>query len=452
MTEEMQKIYEKLIFYFETRKFADLRMTVLDMEPADIALFMENNLDEKNMLVFFRLLPKELASDVFVETETDTQEYLIKAFTDKELKEVISDMFLDDTVDLIEEMPANVIKRILSSASASERATINQLLAYPEDSAGSIMTTEFISFSANLTVEEAFEKIRLTGLNKEIIYTCYVTNARKKLLGVVTVKDMLLANKTDLIENVMTTSVITVETLEDKEQVALKFSKYGFIALPVIDKEGCLVGIVTVDDAVEVIQEEATEDIQKMAGVLPNEKPYLKQSVFSLWKARAPWLILLLIASTFTSMILSGYEQKLSAVLYAFVPMLMGAAGNAGGQASVTVIRAIAVGDVEFKDIFKVILKELLASVFVGVTIAIVCFGKIMLFDRLYNDIQIKTATVISLVCFISIVVAKFIGCTLPLVAKKIKLDPAVVASPLMTTIVDALSLVIYCSIAIAVV
>ena len=452
MTEEMQKIYEKLIFYFETRKFADLRMTVLDMEPADIALFMENNLDEKNMLVFFRLLPKELASDVFVETETDTQEYLIKAFTDKELKEVISDMFLDDTVDLIEEMPANVIKRILSSANASERATINQLLAYPEDSAGSIMTTEFISFSANLTVEEAFEKIRLTGLNKEIIYTCYVTNARKKLLGVVTVKDMLLANKTDLIENVMTTSVITVETLEDKEHVALKFSKYGFIALPVIDKEGCLVGIVTVDDAVEVIQEEATEDIQKMAGVLPNEKPYLKQSVFSLWKARAPWLILLLIASTFTSMILSGYEQKLSAVLYAFVPMLMGAAGNAGGQASVTVIRAIAVGDVEFKDIFKVILKELLASVFVGVTIAIVCFGKIMLFDRLYNDIQIKTATVISLVCFISIVVAKFIGCTLPLVAKKIKLDPAVVASPLMTTIVDALSLIIYCSIAIAVV
>lgn len=450
MTEEMQRIYEKLALCFETRKFADLRMTLLDMEPADIALFMEDNFDEKDQLVFFRLLPKELASDVFVETDSDTQERLIKAFTDKELKAVIADMFLDDTVDIIEEMPANVIKRILQNTDPADRKQINELLAYPDDTAGSLMTPEFVSFSAKLTVEKAFDKIRLTGVNKEIIYTCYVTDNKKKLIGVVTVKDMLLAAKDDLIENIMSTSVITVETLEDKEQVALKFSKYDFIALPVIDKEGCLVGIVTVDDAVDVIQEEATEDIQKMAAILPNEKPYLKQSVFSVWLARAPWLILLLITSTFTSLILSGYESKLSAILYAFVPMLMGTAGNAGGQSSVTVIRAIAVGDVEFKDIFKVILKELLASLFIGLTVAVICFGKIMLIDRLYNDINIMTAFVISLVCLISIVMAKLIGCILPLLAKTVKLDPAVVASPLMTTVVDALALIIYCSIALA--
>lgn len=450
MTEEMEKTYEKLTFCFESRKFADLRMILLDMEPADIAQFMEENFDEKDQLVFFRLLPKELASDVFVETDSDTQEALIKAFTDKELKAVIDDMFLDDTVDIIEEMPANVIKRILMNATPSDRKQINELLAYPDDTAGSLMTPEFVSFSAKITVEQAFDKIRQTGLNKEIIYTCYVTDAKKKLIGVVTVKDMLLAAKDEIIENIMSTSVITVETLEDKEQVALKFSKYDFIALPVIDKEGCLVGIVTVDDAIDVIQDEATEDIQKMAAISPTEKPYLKQSPLSIWKARAPWLILLLITSTFTSLILSKYESKLNAVLYAFVPMLMGTAGNAGGQSSVTVIRAIAVGDVEFKDIFRVVLKELLSALLLGITVGIVCFGKIMLIDRLYNDIAPMTACIISLVCVISIVMAKFVGCVLPLIAKKIKLDPAVVASPLMTTIVDALSLIIYCSIALA--
>ncbi len=452
MTEEMQNTYEKLSFFYESRKFADLRMTLLDMEPADIAQFMEENLDEKDMLVFFRLLPKELASDVFVETDTDSQELLIKAFTDKELKAVIEDMFLDDTVDLIEEMPANVIKRILMNTDPADRKQINELLAYPDDSAGSLMTPEFISFSANMTVEQAFDKIRSIGLNKEIIYTCYVTGAKKKLLGVVTVKDMLLAAKTDIIEHIMSTSVITVETLEDKEQVAQKFSKYDFIALPVVDKEGCLVGIVTVDDAVDVIQEEATEDIQKMAAILPNEKPYLKQSPFSIWLARMPWLILLLVTSTFTSLILSGYEASLNPILVAFVPMLMGTAGNAGGQSSVTVIRAIAVGDVEFRDIFRVILKELLASLLLGLTVGAVCFGKIMLIDRLYNpDINVSFAAVISLVCLISIVMAKLVGCILPLIAKKCKLDPAVVASPLMTTVVDALSLIIYCSISLAI-
>lgn len=451
MNEEIEKLYEDLAYFFENRKFADLRMRLLDTEPADIAYFMEDNLTDKEQLVFFRLLPKELASDVFVEIDSDTQMQLIKAFTDKELKAVIDDMFIDDTVDIIDEMPANVVKRILKNSDPEDRKQINALLEYPDDSAGSIMTTEFVSFNMETTVEQAFEKIRRTGLNKETIYTCYVTDKKKRLVGVVTAKTLLLSEKSALISEIMDDNVITVSTFDDKEEVALKLSKYDFLALPVIDKEGCIVGIVTVDDAVDVIQEEATEDIQMLAAVLPNEKPYLKQSVFSIWMARMPWLILLLVTSTFTSMILAGYESKLNPVLYAFVPMLMGTAGNAGGQTSVTIIRAIAVGDVDFKDIFKVIIKELAVSLVLGLCIAIVCFGKIMLIDRLYNDIPLNTALVISVVCLISIVMAKLVGCILPLFAKKIRLDPAVVASPLMTTIVDALSLLIFCAISIAV-
>ena len=452
MNEELEKYYQILTECFEQRKFADLRITLLDMEPYDIAVFMEEHLSEKDQLMFFRLLPKELASDVFIEIDSDVQEYLIKAFTDKELKAVIDDMFLDDTVDVIEEMPANVVKRILKNSDPDNRKQINELLKYPDDSAGSLMTTEYTSFSASSTVEQAFEKIARTGQNKETIYTCYVTDSRKHLIGVVTVKDLLFAKKDDLIENVMDPSVITVDTLEDKEEVAKKFSNYGFIALPVIDNEGCLVGIVTVDDAVEVIQEEATEDIQKMAAIVPTEKPYLKQSVFSIWKARLPWLVLLMITSTFTSIIISGYESKLSPVLYAFVPMLMGTAGNAGGQSSVTIIRALALGEVEPSDFFRVALKELLASVLLGLTIAVVCFAKLMLLDRLYDpSITIDVSAVISAVCFISIVLAKLVGCLLPILAKVIKLDPAVVASPVMTTIVDALSLIIYCTVAIAI-
>ena len=454
MTEETTLLFEKLNHFFENRKFADLRMLLLDMEPADIAGFMEDNLYDKEMIVFFRLLPKELASDVFVEIDYDTQEVLIKAFTDKELKAVIDDMYLDDTVDIIEEMPANVVKRILKNSDPEDRKIINQLLEYPDDTAGSIMTTEFISLSSSMTVEAAFERIRKTGVNKETIYTCYVTDRKKHLIGVVSVKELLLADKQEFIEQIMDTNVITVETLEDKENVALKFSKYDFIALPVIDKEGCLVGIVTVDDAVDVIQEEATEDIQKMAAILPNEKPYLKQSVFSIWLARAPWLIFLLITSTFTSMILSGYEARLAPVFLAFVPMLMGTAGNAGGQASVTVIRAIAVDDVKFKDIFKIILKEFASALLIAISVGLICFAKLMLLDNLFMDpkITLDQALIVSLVCVLSIVIAKLIGCTLPLFAKLIKLDPAVVASPLMTTIVDALSLLLYCAIAIAVV
>ena len=453
MSEELQELYEKLAAFYEERKFSDLRMLLLDMEPTDIAGFMEHNLDDKDQIRFFRLLPKELASDVFVETDSDTQEQLIKSFSDTELKAVIDDMFLDDTVDIIEEMPANVVKRILASSTPENRKQLNELLEYPEDSAGSIMTTEFVSLSAEMTVEQAFDKIRRTGINSETVYTCYVTDGRKHLIGVVTVKELLLSQKSDIIRNIMDDAVITVETLEDKEQVAMKLSKYDFLALPVIDKEGCLVGIVTVDDAVDVLQEEATEDIQKMAAILPTEKPYLKQSVWSIWKARIPWLLLLMISATFTSMILSGYENtltKISTVLYAFVPMLMDTAGNAGGQSSVTVIRSLALNEIEFKDIFRIIWKEIRVSILLAFSVSAVCFAKLMLIDRLYNDITVRIALIVSGVLFITIVMAKLVGCILPLVAKKCRLDPAVVASPFITTIVDALSLIIYCSIAIA--
>jgi len=456
MTEEMEMLYEKLAFCFENRKFADLRIALLDMEPADIALFMEDNLEDKEQLVFFRLLPKELASDVFVEIDSDTQELLIKAFSDTELKAVIGDMFLDDTVDIIEEMPANVVKRILKNSDPENRKQINELLEYPDYSAGSIMTPEFISLTAGMSIQTALSKIRRQGIDKETIYTCYVTDRRKKLLGVVTVKDLLLADDDSLIEDIMDENVIAVDTLEDKEQVALKFSKYDFLALPVIDKEGCIVGIVTVDDAVDVIQEEATEDIQKMAAMLPTEKPYLKQSVFSIWKARLPWLLLLMISATFTSLILSNYEQRLaiianSAVLYAFIPMLMGTAGNAGGQASVTIIRALALGEVENRDVLKVVLKEALSSFLIGLTVGVVCFGKLMLIDRLYNEVTWQIAIIVSGVLMLTIIMAKLVGCILPIIAKKCKLDPAVVASPFMTTIVDVLSLIIYCTVCIAI-
>ena len=453
MTEEMEVLFEKLTAYYENRKYADLRILLLDMEPTDIAAFMEENLDDKDQIRFFRLLPKELASDVFVEIDTDTQEHLIKSFSDTELKAVIDDMFLDDTVDIIEEMPANVVKRILASSTPENRKQLNELLEYPDDSAGSIMTTEFVALSANMTVKEAFDKIRRTGIDSETIYTCYVTDGKKHLIGVATVKKLLLSQMTDVIRDVMDDAPISVETLEDKEDVALKLSKYDFLALPVVDKEGCIVGIVTVDDAVDVLQEEATEDIQKMAAILPTEKPYLKQSVWSIWKARIPWLLLLMISATFTSMILSGYEEKLtaiSAVLYAFVPMLMDTAGNAGGQSSVTVIRALALNEIEFKDIFKIIWKELRVSILLALTVSAVCFAKLMLIDSLYNDISLSVAAIVSGVLFITIVMAKFVGCCLPLIAKKCKLDPAVVASPFITTIVDALSLIIYCSVAIA--
>ena len=425
------------------------------MEPVDIADFMEERLDETDQLLFFRLLPKELASDVFVEIDSDTQEELIKKFTDKELKAVIDDMFLDDTVDIIDEMPANVVKRILKNSDPENRKQINELLEYPDDSAGSLMTTEYVSLSENMTVEQAFDKIRKTGLNKETVYTCYVTDGKKHLIGVITVKTLLLSDVKDVIADIMDTNVIAVETLEDKEQVAMKFSDYDFLALPVVDKEGCIVGIVTVDDAVDVLKEEATEDIQKMAAIVPNEKPYLKQSVWRIWSIRIPWLLVLMISATFTGIIINSYEGRLnliSPLLFACIPMLMDTGGNAGSQASVTVIRSLALDELQTKDVFKVLWKEIRVSVLLAATLAAVCFAKLLLIDKLVfgYDYKPMICLVVSLSLFATVVIAKLVGCFLPIIAKKIKLDPAVVASPFITTIVDALSLIVYCNVAIA--
>lgn len=455
VTEPKEK-FNLIMEFFKSRRFADLRMTLLDMEPIDIADFMEENLNETEVLMFFRLLPKELASDVFVETDSDTQEELIKKFTDKELKAVIDDMFLDDTVDIIDEMPANVVKRILKNSDPENRKQINELLEYPDDSAGSIMTTEYVSFSANMTVDQAFDKIRKTGLNKETVYTCYVTDGKKHLIGVITVKTLLLSQKNDVISDIMDTNVIAVETLEDKEQVAMKFSDYDFLALPVVDKEGCIVGIVTVDDAVDVLKEEATEDIQKMAAIVPSEKPYLKQSVWRIWSVRIPWLLVLMVSATFTGLIINKYEGALNAispVLFACVPMLMDTGGNAGSQVSVTVIRSLALGELETSDVLKVIWKEIRVSIMLALTLGAVCFLKLRAIDCLlfgYADYTPLLCLVVSAALSVTVVIAKLVGCLLPIIAKKIKLDPAVVASPFITTIVDALSLMVFCSIAVA--
>lgn len=455
MFTEPKESFDELYDCFKSRKFADLRIRLLDMEPVDIADFMEERLDETDQLLFFRLLPKELASDVFVEIDSDTQEELIKKFTDKELKAVIDDMFLDDTVDIIDEMPANVVKRILKNSDPENRKQINELLEYPDDSAGSLMTTEYVSLSENMTVEQAFDKIRKTGLNKETVYTCYVTDGKKHLIGVITVKTLLLSDVKDVIADIMDTNVIAVETLEDKEQVAMKFSDYDFLALPVVDKEGCIVGIVTVDDAVDVLKEEATEDIQKMAAIVPNEKPYLKQSVWRIWSIRIPWLLVLMISATFTGIIINSYEGRLnliSPLLFACIPMLMDTGGNAGSQASVTVIRSLALDELQTKDVFKVLWKEIRVSVLLAATLAAVCFAKLLLLDNLVfgYDYKPMICLVVSLSLFATVVIAKLVGCFLPIIAKKIKLDPAVVASPFITTIVDALSLIVYCNVAIA--
>lgn len=450
--EEMQQRFEDFDELYKTRRFAELKDLMLKTEPQDVAKFMEDNLSDADLLFFFRLLPKDMATDVFVEIPTDMQEELIRMFTDKELKEVIDDMFMDDTVDIIEEMPSGVVKRILKNASPTDRATINELLEYPDDSAGTLMTTEYVALRSYMTVDDAFDKIRSTGVNKETIYTCYVTDEKRKLLGIVSVKDLLLANRKEKLETIMESDIITVNTLTDKEEVGLIFSKYDLLALPVVDKEGCIVGIITIDDAVDVIQDEATEDIQKMAAMLPTtDRPYLQTSVFKIYLSRLPWLLILMVSATLTSLILGSFENKLMvyAALYACVPMLMDTGGNAGSQASVTVIRSLALGEVEFKDIFRVIWKELRTALLLGLSVALVCFGKLLLIDKLYNpDMNVWYALVISLSLFITIIIAKLVGATLPLLVKKCKLDPAVVASPFITTIVDAVSLLVYCGIA----
>ena len=431
------------------KKFSTLRDILITMKPFDIATVFENLQDEK-MPILFRILPKELAAETFVEMDDETQEFLIHGFSDSELKEVVDELFVDDAVDLIEEMPANVVKRILRQADKDMRKQINELLKYPEDSAGSIMTTEFIVLRPDMTAEMAIKRIRRTGVDKETIYTCYVTDANNKLIGITTVKDLLLAEDDELVKSIMEENVISVTTLADQEQVAQMFSNYNFLALPVVDNENRLVGIVTIDDAIDVIQEEATEDIEKMAAVLPSDKPYMKTSVFGLYKKRAPWLLILMLSATFTSAIISSFEAVLANVLIlsSFIPMITGSGGNAGSQASVSVIRALSLGEIHFRSIFLVLWKEFRVSILCGITLAAANFVKLLLFDLNGQENAFMIALVISLTLVGTIIMAKLVGSSLPLLASKVGFDPAVMANPLISTVCDSLSLLIYFGVA----
>jgi magnesium transporter len=445
---------EDIIFsLLEQKNVRELRPILAKMNPSDIANILLD-VNKEDLPIVFRLLPKDLAAETFVEMETDMQELLIATFSDVELKVILDELFIDDTVDIIEEMPANVVKRILNQTDPSSRKAINEILQYPEDSAGSLMTIEYVVLRKNMTVKQAFDTIRKTGVDKETIYTCYVTDEKRYLQGIITVKDLLLSEQDKLVGDLMETNLIYLNTQTDKEDVAYQFKKYNFLAMPVVDKEERLVGIITIDDALDVLEDEATEDISKIAGVTPNDKPYLKTSIWQLWINRAPWLLLLMIGATFTGIIITKYESALaiSITLTACIPMLMDTGGNAGSQASVTIIRSIALNEVAFSDILKILWKEIRVSILLGATLSIASFAKLMAVDQLYSVVNGYTiALVICLTMFITIVIAKIVGCILPLIAQKFKLDPAVVANPFITTIVDATSLIVYCNIAIAI-
>ena len=454
MAELQFSLRDTLLKLLEEKRYYSLRDLFNTMNPADIAAVFED-VDEARLPLLFRLLPKELAAEAFVEMAPELQELLIRGFSDSELKEVIDELYVDDAVDIVEEMPANVVQRILSQAEPEMRKQINEILRYPEDSAGSIMTVEYVSLRPAMTVNEAFTRIRRTAIDKETIYTCYVTDAANKLLGCVSAKTLMISAPETKISEIMDENVIYAHTEDDREDVARKISNYGFLALPVVDNERRLVGIVTVDDAMDVIQEENTEDIAKMAAMTPTDTPYLKTSVWGIWKNRIPWLLVLMVSATFTGLILNTYEARLSAispVLFACVPMMMDTGGNAGSQASVTVIRSLALNELKTSDVLKVVWKEFRASILLGLTLGAACLAKLMLIDNLLFGFEGYTPLrcgVVASALVLTVIVAKLVGCTLPLLAKKCRLDPAVVASPFITTIVDAISLIIYCNLSV---
>ena len=460
--EDMETVEERLDDLLETvedliprKQYADLRDLLSPLEAPDIAILF-GDLDDERVPVVFRLLPKELAAEVFVELESDNQQLLIKSFSNAELKEVLDELYLDDAVDLVEEMPANVVTRILKHTDPETRKSINEILKYPEDSAGSIMTTEFVDLKENMTVGDAFKRIRRTAPDKETINVCYVTDERRHLLGYLSIRQLLLAEEDDIIGEIMEKSTIAVQTLDDQETTAQALSKYDFLALPVVDKENRLVGIVTVDDAMDVIEEETTEDFEKMAAMLPSDKPYLKTGVFETWKARTPWLLMLMLSATFTGIILTHFESALMscAILTSFIPMLSGTGGNSGTQASTAVIRALSLDEVRFSDLLHVLWKELRVSLCCGVCLAGANFIKMMLIDRMLlnnPDVTVWVALVVCATLVCTVVCAKLVGCAMPILAEKVGFDPAVMASPFITTIVDALSLLIYFEVASAI-
>ena len=447
MNEEIEQIKEEVIELLKNKRYTNLNKYMDQINNQDIpALFEE--LSSEDMVRLFRVLPKDEAADVFSYMEPDLQEKMINTLTDKELKNVLDELFMDDTVDLIEEMPSNVVKRILKAVSKEDRKTINELLKYPDDCAGSIMTTEFIDLKVNMTVDKAFEKIKKIGLKKETVYTCYVLDIRREIIGSVDIKDLLLADRDVQIKDIMETNVISVNTLDDKEEVAKQFDKYDVMALPVVDKEDRLVGIITVDDAIDVLQEENTEDFELMAAMTPTEDSYFKTSVFTHAKNRILWLLILMLSSAITGAIITHYENAFAAIpiLVSFIPMIMGTGGNCGSQSSTLIIRGMAIDEISLKDFAKAIWKELRVSLLVGLVLAVVNGIRIMI---QYNDFMLSI--VLGLTLIATVILAKLLGCILPMLAKKLKLDPAIMASPLITTIVDTCSILIYFAIAVSI-
>ncbi len=445
---------EDILSLLEDRNYAVLKPLLSDMNAKDLAEVFEETEQDKDLLILFRILPKDLAAETFVEMDSDVQARLLHKLSDRELKAVLDELFLDDTVDLIEEMPASVVKRVLAQSDSETRAYINEILQYPKDSAGSIMTIEFVSLRPTMTVDDAFERIRRTAIDKETIYTCYVTDQTNKILGLVTAKHLMLAQKDDLVSEIMEENVIYAYTEDDKEEVARTISDYGFLALPIVDREMRLVGIVTVDDAMDVIEEETDEDIAKMAAMAPTDKPYLKTSPFALWKNRVLWLLILMLGATFTGMILNVYEARLLPCLVACVPMIMGTGGNSGSQASVTVIRSLSLGEIRTKDVGKVLWKELCTSLLLGVTLAAACCLKLYFLDGKllgFEGYTWEVCLVVSFALFCTVIVAKLVGALLPILAKLCHLDPAVVANPFITTIVDAVSVILFCYLSIGI-
>ncbi len=438
---EIEEIKELI----ENKKFNELKTKLVDMNSADISEILDELEDKESVIIVFRLLTKEKAGETFSHMESDMREKLINDFTDKELKNILDELFMDDTVDLIEEMPSNVIPKILRSIPKEDRKIINELLKYPEDSAGSIMTTEFIDLKEDMTAEEALKRVRKIGVDSETIYTCYVLSSERILKGIINIKDILLSKKETKIGTLMETNIISVNTLEDQEDVAKKFDKYDFYALPVVDHENRLVGIITVDDAINVLQDEVEEDFEKMAAITPTEDGYFQTSVFKHAKSRILWLLILMLSSAFTGNILTTYENAFAAVplLVAFIPMIMGTGGNCGSQSSTLIIRGLATDEIKLKDIFRVLWKEIRVAIVVGIALAIVNTIRIMI---QYQNLQL--AIVLSITLIATVIVSKVIGCTLPLLAKRLKLDPAIMAAPLITTVVDVCSILVYFQVA----
>lgn len=445
---DFDEVRAELTELLNEKKMRELKTRLEDMNEFDTADFL-SELQHNEMATVFRTLSKSLAAEVFANLEVEEQEYIINSITDAELGNIVEDLYVDDAVDMMEELPANVVKRVMRMATPETRTLINQYLKYPEYSAGSIMTAEYVDLKKYMNVRESIARIRRIGADRETIYTCFVTSGDRRLEGVVTVKDLLLADDEAIVEDIMDTNVIFATTTDDQEDVSNKFSDYDLLAIPVVDKEGRLVGIVTVDDVIDVIEAEATEDIEKMAAITPSDRPYMRTGTLEIFKNRIPWLLLLMVSATFTGMIITSFEDALAAqvALTAFIPMLMDTGGNSGSQSSVTLIRALSLGNVELRDIFKVVWKEFRVSILCGVTLAITNFAKIMLVDVLLMGNTAITPLVAAVVCLtlvVTVVCAELVGCSLPLLAKRIGFDPAVMASPFITTIVDAISLAVY--------